>query len=129
MPEKGDPEDLPQVLYLKILLQQATDLENMLESHSAMLFWSYVTTCVFMCALQAPWGIISVKAQNEDFETPMQPITIMRNSLVSIRPRATDLMLKALHALYQSVAWLQPQLGLTVLKLSSVVQLLHCSMI
>ncbi|CAG9467509.1 unnamed protein product [Pedinophyceae sp. YPF-701] len=29
----------------------------------------------------APWGIISIKAQNEDFETPMQPITIMRNSL------------------------------------------------
>lgn len=30
---------------------------------------------------QAPWGIISVKAQDEDYETPMQPITIMRNSL------------------------------------------------
>ncbi|KAL3154940.1 hypothetical protein ABBQ38_011471 [Trebouxia sp. C0009 RCD-2024] len=30
---------------------------------------------------QAPWGIISIKAQDEDFETPMQPITIMRNSL------------------------------------------------
>ena len=30
---------------------------------------------------QAPWGIISVKAQDEDFETPMQPITMMRNAL------------------------------------------------
>lgn len=30
---------------------------------------------------EAPWGIISVKAQDEDYETPMQPITIMRNSL------------------------------------------------
>lgn len=29
----------------------------------------------------APWGIISVKAQDESFETPMQPITIMRNAL------------------------------------------------
>ncbi|KAK9904840.1 hypothetical protein WJX75_003595 [Coccomyxa subellipsoidea] len=29
----------------------------------------------------APWGIISIKAQDEDFETPMQPITIMRNAL------------------------------------------------
>ena len=29
----------------------------------------------------APWGIISVKAQNEDYETPMQPITMMRNAL------------------------------------------------
>ncbi|KAI7835743.1 hypothetical protein COHA_010360 [Chlorella ohadii] len=29
----------------------------------------------------APWGIISIKAQDEDFETPMQPITMMRNAL------------------------------------------------
>ena len=29
----------------------------------------------------APWGIISVKAQSEDYETPMQPITMMRNAL------------------------------------------------
>ena len=29
----------------------------------------------------APWGIISIKAQDEDYETPMQPITIMRNAL------------------------------------------------
>lgn len=28
-----------------------------------------------------PWGIISVKAQEEDYETPMQPITMMRNAL------------------------------------------------
>lgn len=29
----------------------------------------------------APWGIISVKGQLNDFELPMQPITIMRNAL------------------------------------------------
>lgn len=29
----------------------------------------------------APWGIISIKAQDEDCETPMQPITMMRNAL------------------------------------------------
>lgn len=29
----------------------------------------------------APWGIISIKAQEENYETPMQPITIMRNAL------------------------------------------------
>ena len=29
----------------------------------------------------APWGIISVKAQDEGHETPMQPITMMRNAL------------------------------------------------
>ncbi|KAL6753432.1 flagellar associated protein [Haematococcus lacustris] len=28
-----------------------------------------------------PWGIISVKAQDEAHETPMQPITMMRNAL------------------------------------------------
>ncbi|KIY99232.1 flagellar associated protein [Monoraphidium neglectum] len=30
---------------------------------------------------KVPWGIISVKAQNEDYETPMQPITMIRNAL------------------------------------------------
>lgn len=30
---------------------------------------------------EEPWGIISVKAQDEPFETPMQPITAMRNAL------------------------------------------------
>ena len=84
MPEKGNPEDLPQVLYLKMLPQHATDLWNISDNHMTMLFWSYVTICVCVCAFQVPWGIISVKAQDEDFETPMQPITIMRNSLVSI---------------------------------------------
>tara|TARA_B100000768_G_C11106833_1_gene301533 strand:+ start:29 stop:700 length:672 start_codon:yes stop_codon:yes gene_type:complete len=29
----------------------------------------------------APWGIISVKAQDVDHELPMQPITMMRNAL------------------------------------------------
>jgi hypothetical protein len=28
-----------------------------------------------------PWGIISIKPQNEAHETPMQPITMMRNAL------------------------------------------------
>lgn len=30
---------------------------------------------------QAPWGIISVKGQRNDYELPMQPITMMRNAL------------------------------------------------
>lgn len=29
----------------------------------------------------APWGIISIKAQNVDYELPMTPITMMRNAL------------------------------------------------
>lgn len=31
--------------------------------------------------VQEPWGIISIKAQEEDFETPMAPITMLRNAL------------------------------------------------
>lgn len=30
---------------------------------------------------KSPWGIVSVKAQNHGHETPMQPITMMRNAL------------------------------------------------
>lgn len=30
---------------------------------------------------EAPWGIISIKAQNVDYELPMTPITMMRNAL------------------------------------------------
>ena len=30
----------------------------------------------------APWGIISVKGQLEDFEGPMTPITMMRNTMI-----------------------------------------------
>ncbi len=29
----------------------------------------------------APWGIISIKAQDENFELPMTPMTMMRNAL------------------------------------------------
>lgn len=29
----------------------------------------------------APWGIVSIKSQDVDFELPMQPITAMRNAL------------------------------------------------
>lgn len=30
---------------------------------------------------EAPWGVISIKAQDVDYELPMTPITIMRNAL------------------------------------------------
>lgn len=29
----------------------------------------------------APWGIVSIKTQDVDYELPMNPITVMRNSL------------------------------------------------
>lgn len=28
-----------------------------------------------------PWGIIGIKGQDEDYETPMAPITMLRNAL------------------------------------------------
>ncbi|KAJ8900807.1 hypothetical protein NDN08_000106 [Rhodosorus marinus] len=31
----------------------------------------------------APWGLISIKAQEVPFELPMSPITVMRNELIS----------------------------------------------
>ena len=31
----------------------------------------------------APWGIVSIKAQDVDHELPMQPITMMRNTMIS----------------------------------------------
>eukprot|EP00871_Galdieria_phlegrea_P003018 jgi/Galph1/3717/GphlegSOOS_G2409.1 len=31
----------------------------------------------------ADWYIVNIKAQDEDFELPMQPMTIMRNALIS----------------------------------------------
>ena len=30
---------------------------------------------------KAPWGIVSIKAQDVDYEIPMTPITAMRNAL------------------------------------------------
>lgn len=74
MPEKGNPEDLPQVLSPPYCNHRPPNLPL------SILFCCYI---VSLCVLQAPWGIISIKAQDEDFETPMQPITIMRNSLVT----------------------------------------------
>ena len=29
----------------------------------------------------SPWGLVSIKGQDVDYETPMQPITMMRNAL------------------------------------------------
>jgi hypothetical protein len=31
----------------------------------------------------APWRVVSIKAQDEPYETPMQPITIMRNAILT----------------------------------------------
>ncbi|KAG5178864.1 flagellar associated protein, partial [Tribonema minus] len=33
------------------------------------------------CGSDAPWGVVSIKAQDVDREVPMQPITMLRNAL------------------------------------------------
>ncbi|EGD74534.1 flagellar associated protein [Salpingoeca rosetta] len=47
--------------------------EQVIEERKAMGIEGDVPDC--------PWGIISVKAQDESYETPMQPITMLRNAL------------------------------------------------
>eukprot|EP00959_Pyramimonas_sp_CCMP1952_P169541 3541791-Pyramimonas_sp.AAC.1 len=39
----------------------------------------------------APWGIISIKAQDEAHELPMQPITMMRNAGDQSRERGENI--------------------------------------
>lgn len=31
--------------------------------------------------MQEPWGIVCIKPQEEDHETPMAPITVLRNAM------------------------------------------------
>lgn len=70
---------------------------------------------------QAPWGIISVKAQDEDYETPMQPITIMRNSLgrekVAVVSLWTEMLMKNLwhSGIHMQQSWLvRSQVGSSI---------------
>ena len=69
MPQKGSQVGLPQVIQI---------------SKQYMCYALCLDCKVSFACTQAPWGIISVKAQDEDYETPMQPVTIMRNSLVRV---------------------------------------------
>eukprot|EP00009_Paramoeba_aestuarina_P008272 CAMPEP_0201506938 /NCGR_PEP_ID=MMETSP0161_2-20130828/764_1 /ASSEMBLY_ACC=CAM_ASM_000251 /TAXON_ID=180227 /ORGANISM="Neoparamoeba aestuarina, Strain SoJaBio B1-5/56/2" /LENGTH=203 /DNA_ID=CAMNT_0047901183 /DNA_START=1 /DNA_END=609 /DNA_ORIENTATION=+ len=69
-PKESLPEELiTKATYLDVILysKEQVDLENkeMGEEFD----------------LNAPWGIVSIKAQNEDHELPMNPITVMRNGL------------------------------------------------
>lgn len=63
-------ENLPKAKYLDLILYSRSqiDQENEAQGRPAN-------------ACQAPWGIVSIKAQDADFELPMTPITAMRNAL------------------------------------------------
>ena len=47
---------------------------------SRLLIW-HDAASVDAALPSAEWGIISIKAQDESHEVPMQPITMMRNAL------------------------------------------------
>ncbi|KAL3920194.1 MAG: hypothetical protein SGILL_003381, partial [Bacillariaceae sp.] len=66
----GGPDKLPVAKYLDLILYSREQIQK--ESESMGQEAGEET---------APWGIVSIKAQNEDFELPMNPITQMRNAL------------------------------------------------
>mmetsp|Transcript_20663 Transcript_20663/g.50732 ORF Transcript_20663/g.50732 Transcript_20663/m.50732 type:complete len:97 (+) Transcript_20663:204-494(+) len=41
----------------------------------------------------SPWGIVSIKPQNVDYELPMTPITMMRNALPSLKEGGSGVQL------------------------------------
>lgn len=62
--------DLPKADYLDLILYSRDQInkENAAQGRDAN-------------PATAPWGIVSIKAQNVDYELPMTPITAMRNAL------------------------------------------------
>eukprot|EP01086_Lenisia_limosa_P013417 TRINITY_DN42520_c0_g1_i1.p1 TRINITY_DN42520_c0_g1~~TRINITY_DN42520_c0_g1_i1.p1 ORF type:complete len:195 (+),score=39.33 TRINITY_DN42520_c0_g1_i1:3-587(+) len=61
--------DIPVAKYLDVILYSYDQVVK--ENQSMGITTGY----------KAEWGIVSIKAQNEPFETPMQPITILRNAI------------------------------------------------
>jgi hypothetical protein len=66
----GGPEKLPVAKYLDLILYSREQIQKETESMGKEVGEE-----------TAPWGIVSIKAQMEDFELPMNPITQMRNGL------------------------------------------------
>jgi hypothetical protein len=66
----GGPDKLPQAKYLDLILYSRDQIRKENQSMGKDLGEE-----------TAPWGIVSIKAQNEYFELPMNPITQMRNAL------------------------------------------------
>ena len=69
--EKLQASHIPTAKYLDIILYSR---EQMIKEYEALPLEGRSTVDL----PDAPWGIISIKAQNEPFETPMTPITMMR---------------------------------------------------
>lgn len=71
----ADKVQAPQAKYLDLILYSR---EQILKETAAMK-----KSTSFVESDPAPWRLISVKAQDVPYETPMNPITIMRNALIS----------------------------------------------
>ncbi|KAL3827318.1 hypothetical protein ACHAXA_005064 [Cyclostephanos tholiformis] len=74
--EEEDDDVLPIARYLDLILysREQIEKENIAMGKNAMEGGGTMRE-------MAPWGIVSIKAQNVDFELPMTPITMMRNAL------------------------------------------------
>lgn len=64
----------PRAKYLDIILYSR---EQLIKEHAALYGKEENEIVLPDC----PWGIISIKAQSESYETPMNPITMLRNAL------------------------------------------------
>mmetsp|Transcript_12985 Transcript_12985/g.37348 ORF Transcript_12985/g.37348 Transcript_12985/m.37348 type:complete len:249 (-) Transcript_12985:1700-2446(-) len=72
----ADKVTAPRAAWLDVILYSR---EQLVKEHAALHGVSEEQ--VDAALPQAAWGIISIKAQSESFETPMNPITMMRNAL------------------------------------------------
>ena len=95
--EKATHLDL--ILYSREQIQHENEAMGRAPGHEgtsrkrwcSLLFVHDTCTCMYVsyssylsiisCLVEAPYGIISIKAQNAAHELPMQPITMMRNAL------------------------------------------------
>lgn len=69
-----DKVDIPYATFLDVILYSR---EQLIKERSAMESKQERPPLP-----DAPWGIISIKGQLENFECPMTPITMMRNTLI-----------------------------------------------
>lgn len=73
----ADKVSAPRAAWLDVILYSR---EQLVKEHAAL--YGVSTEEVDAALPEAvPWGIISIKAQSESWETPMNPITMMRNAL------------------------------------------------
>jgi hypothetical protein len=73
----ADKVTAPRAAWLDVILYSR---EQLVKEHAALYGVSAEEVDAAL-PKAVPWGIISIKAQSESFETPMNPITMMRNAL------------------------------------------------